>query len=43
MVRKRLVFGEALITLRKISAATAQLVVADPPYFQVLERAWDRQ
>lgn len=43
MERNRLICGEALAALRKIPAAAAQLVVADPPYFRVLERAWDRQ
>jgi site-specific DNA-methyltransferase (adenine-specific) len=43
MERNRLICGDALAALRKIPAATAQLVIADPPYFQVLERAWDRQ
>ena len=40
MERNRLICGEALAALRKIPAA-AQLVIADLPYFQVLERTWD--
>ena len=43
MERNRLICGDALVALRKIHEATAQLVIADPPYFQVLNRAWDRQ
>jgi len=41
MERNRLICGEALAALRKIPASAAQLVIADLPYFQVLERTWD--
>lgn len=29
--------------MRKLDAASAQLIIADPPYFQVLEHEWDQQ
>ena len=43
MERNRLICGEALAALRKIPVVAAQLVVAELPCFQVLERVWDRQ
>jgi DNA modification methylase len=35
--------GDALVELEKFSASSVQLVVADPPYFQVLDHGWDKQ
>ena len=29
--------------MRKLDSASAQLIIADPPYFQVLEHEWDQQ
>ena len=29
--------------MRKLAPRSAQLIVADPPYFQVLDHGWDRQ
>jgi DNA modification methylase len=29
--------------MRKLDAASVQLIIADPPYFQVLEHGWDQQ
>ena len=43
MERNRLICGDALKALPKILTDTVQLVIADPPYFQVAPRAWDRQ
>jgi len=37
----RIIRSDALVALRKIAAGSVQLVIADPPYFQVLNRAWD--
>lgn len=39
----RVIQGDALVKLRGLEARTAQLVVADPPYFQVQPEAWDQQ
>lgn len=39
----RIVEGDALAELPKLPDESVQLVVADPPYFQVLDEAWDRQ
>lgn len=39
----RLICGDALVELQKLAAGSAQLVIADPPYFQVLAQAWDQQ
>ena len=35
--------GDAVAELAKLPDESAQLVVADPPYFQVLDETWDRQ
>lgn len=43
MIRNRLICADALVGLQRLPAASAQLVITDPPYFQVLPRAWDRQ
>ena len=39
----RIIQGDAVAELAKLPDASAQLVFADPPYFQVLDEAWDRQ
>ncbi len=37
----RLVCGPNLPVLAALPAASVQLIIADPPYFQVLDEAWD--
>ena len=39
----RMICGDALVELRKIADRSVQLVIADPPYFQVLAHVWDQQ
>ena len=39
----RIIKGDAIAELARLDAASVQLIVADPPYFQVLEETWDRQ
>ena len=39
----RIICGDALVELQKLAAGSVQLVIADPPYFQVLAHAWDQQ
>jgi site-specific DNA-methyltransferase (adenine-specific) len=39
----RIICGDALVELPQLATGSAQLVIADPPYFQVLARDWDRQ
>jgi DNA modification methylase len=42
--KNRLLQGDALTELQKLPDAIAQAVIADPPYFNVLENeAWDTQ
>ena len=44
MKSNRIIQGDALTELQKIPAAVAQAIIADPPYFNVLENeAWDTQ
>lgn len=44
MKTNRIIHGDALAELKKLPAACAQSVIADPPYFNVLEdEAWDTQ
>jgi len=44
MKPNRIIHGDALQELQKIPAAVAQAIIADPPYFNVLENeAWDTQ
>ena len=44
MKSTRIIHGDALQELQKIPAAVAQAIIADPPYFNVLENeAWDTQ
>ena len=35
--------AETLAALRRLESESAQIIIADPPYFQVLGRKWDRQ
>jgi site-specific DNA-methyltransferase (adenine-specific) len=42
-VNGRIVHGDACTEMEKLPGECAQLVFADPPYFQVLEETWDRQ
>jgi DNA modification methylase len=39
----RIIRGDATTRLRALPAESAQLVVADPPYFRVSAESWDRQ
>ncbi|MDD5139640.1 MAG: site-specific DNA-methyltransferase [Verrucomicrobiales bacterium] len=39
----RIICGDALIELQQMASGSVQLVIADPPYFQVLDHAWDQQ
>ena len=44
MKLNRIIHGDALQELQKLPAAVAQALIADPPYFNVLENeAWDTQ
>ena len=44
MKSNRIIHGDALQELQKLPAAVAQAIIADPPYFNVLENeAWDTQ
>jgi DNA modification methylase len=44
MKTNRIIHGDALAELRKLSSASVQSVIADPPYFNVLEdEQWDTQ
>jgi DNA modification methylase len=43
MAHGRLIHGDCLVEMQKLDAASAQLIIADPPYFQVLEHDWDQQ
>jgi DNA modification methylase len=44
MKTNRIIHGDALAELKKLPAACAQSIIADPPYFNVLEdEAWDTQ
>ncbi len=44
MTHHRIIHGDALAELKKLPTACAQSVIADPPYFNVLEdEAWDTQ
>lgn len=43
MRTNRVFKSEALAALRRLESESAQLIIADPPYFQVLGRRWDRQ
>ena len=42
-MRGRIIQGDCCAALRKLPPGSAQLIVADAPYFQVLEHGWDRQ
>jgi DNA modification methylase len=44
MKTNQVIHGDALAELTKLPAAVAQAIIADPPYFNVLENeAWDTQ
>ena len=43
MKRKQIFHDDALAALRRLETESVQLIIADPPYFQVLGRRWDRQ
>jgi len=44
MKTNRIIHGDVLVELKKLPAACAQSIIADPPYFNVLENeAWDTQ
>jgi DNA modification methylase len=44
MKSNRIIHGDAVAELQKLPAAVAQAIIADPPYFNVLENeAWDTQ
>ncbi len=43
MNQKQILHDDALAALRRLESESAQLIIADPPYFQVLGRKWDRQ
>ncbi|MCF7789797.1 MAG: site-specific DNA-methyltransferase [Prosthecobacter sp.] len=44
METNRIIQGDALTELQKLPASIAQSIIADPPYFNVLEdEAWDTQ
>jgi DNA modification methylase len=39
----QILLADCLAALQKQKTATAQIIVADPPYFQVVNHGWDRQ
>jgi DNA modification methylase len=44
MSESQIIHGDALKELQKLASGSVQCVIADPPYFQVLEdEAWDNQ
>ena len=43
MKTSRVFKSDALAALRRLESESAQIIIADPPYFQVLGRKWDRQ
>jgi site-specific DNA-methyltransferase (adenine-specific) len=43
MPASRILRGDCPAKLRALDPASAQLVIADPPYYQVLDQHWDRQ
>jgi DNA modification methylase len=44
MMTNRIIYGDAVAALSKLPEQSAQLIIADPPYFQVLVgEAWDNQ
>ncbi len=44
MMTNRIIHGDAIAELSKLPEHSAQLIIADPPYFQVLiGEAWDNQ
>jgi DNA modification methylase len=43
LIQNEIIHGDCLAELSKLPAEQFQLIIADPPYFQVLEHAWDNQ
>lgn len=43
MTPNRVICGDACSVMREMPPAVAQAIVADPPYFQVLDETWDLQ
>jgi site-specific DNA-methyltransferase (adenine-specific) len=43
MKQTGLITGDSLDVLRQLPDGAAQLVIADPPYFNMLAETWDRQ
>ena len=43
MARGKILHGDAIQRMGQLASDTAQLIVADPPYYQVLDQRWDRQ
>jgi site-specific DNA-methyltransferase (adenine-specific) len=42
-VPNKILTGDCLVQLPKIPDNSVQLIIADPPYFNVLDESWDRQ
>ncbi len=42
-MRGELILGECIAEMKRLPDASAQVVIADPPYFNVLSESWDRQ
>lgn len=44
MISNQVICGDAVAELRRLKTASAQLVIADPPYYNVLlDQSWDTQ
>lgn len=43
IMRGQIIHGDCCAAMRKLAPRCAQVIVADPPYFQVLDQGWDRQ
>lgn len=43
MKAEGIISGDCLTIMRRLPRASAQLIIADPPYFNVLDEKWDRQ
>ncbi len=43
MITDRIIEGDCVEEMRQLPDQCVQLVIADPPYFQVLDEAWDKQ
>jgi len=42
-MKNELIIGECIAEMKSLPDGAAQLVIADPPYFNVLSESWDRQ